>query len=227
MDKQLLNKKGQFFSILIVLVIIGISIFFSYKVQILEKEDEFHMERLQLVVIDNFVREFDNYYLEHIIDTAAKPALEAKLSKSYKTFTKFSMEDFEKVMKHGEGILKDEFTTDSTYSQTLGTLSFELPTEKQNFDYTLKSVKQTSYDTIEMEFEASYSFSVFGSTWSKNNKEILITFDLYSLRHPAYSGEIITKSWIKGGDDCFVSDVFTDAKPCSVQNIKPKLLDEI
>jgi len=223
-----MNKKGQFFSILIVLVIIAISIFFSYKVQIREREDAFNMDRLQLVVMDNFVREFDTYQLQHILDTAAKPALQAMIEEDIDSFSKISKEDFVKVMKTGDGILDEKFTTDDLYKQVLATLTFNLPSETEHFEYKLVTIKQNTYDTIDLGFEVDYNFTVFGNSWSIENKPVNVSFSVYSLRHPEYEGKKITEEWDEDTDTgtCYIEDIFDDPEPCSKKNIKYEIIVE-
>jgi len=219
-----MNKKGQFFSLLAVIIIILLALFFFYKSDAASREDDLYIKRVTISSMDAFVSEFEQKSIPVILESSAKPAIAARISKPA-TFSKFSKNELTEIMKDGEwgGVtyLDDIYTTDNAYKETLGTLTFTIKNGGV-FDYSLDSVKQIDFKTLELDFIVNYEFELFENKWSKSNKHVLVQVPIYSLKHPAYDRRIITKDWsFDNSGNCFIEQIFLNAKPCAGLNIAP------
>ncbi|KYK24483.1 hypothetical protein AYK26_06590 [Euryarchaeota archaeon SM23-78] len=208
------NKKGVFFSLTVILFLVLLLIIFNTKSELQKKEDEFHIQRVQIIVMDHFVRDFDRYYAKTILETAAKPALVALTPSASVPFSKA---DVVSMMKNG---LPVQLTTDDNFQQSLGTLTFTL--DEKEFDFRLESFEQPRYDTIQLNFLVNYSFKMTESNWSKTDKQVIIPITVYGLYHPTYL-EVIDDSWLEDtADECYINEIFSSPPSCSGMNIMPQ-----
>jgi len=218
---KFLNKKGIFYSLSVVLFLAFLIILFNSRAQAEKKDERFYLERAQVIVMDRFARDFDNYYAQNILEAAAKPALIALSGQV--PFAIFKREQIVALMHDGSSagaIINPLLTTKEGFRQSLGTLSFTM--SNNEFDYSLEKVQQTDFETLLLNFKVNYSFTSFGTTWSANNKALNITLQVYGLAHPVY-GKVIDSSWIENNTaSCFVNQIISDAAPCTGMNIMPK-----
>lgn len=222
--KGLFNKRGVFYSISVLLLMIFLIIVFNNKAQLLQKDEEFHVERAKIIIMDHFVRDFDNYYAGNIIETAAKPAL-INLTTIART-ARFNSNQVIGLMTNGTDSvshlsINPLLTTNENFQQSLATLSFEL--DNASLEYRLESTEQLSYDSIRLNFRVNYFFRAFDTNWSKTNKLISINVPVYGLWHPEFD-EIIDSSWSENSTSgCYINQIMTPAPDtaCSGMNIMP------
>lgn len=220
MRKRKLGKKGVFYSISVLLFLVFLVIVFSNKAKVQEKDEEFHTERAKIIIMDHFVRDFDRYYAENIIETAVKPSL-ANLTRA-----PFNKGQLIKLMAEGTDDvshlrINPLLTTNENFQQSLATLSFKL--DNASFNYVLESAEQLSYDLIRLNFSANYYFKAFDTNWSKTNKLVSVNVPVYGLWHPDY-GEIIDSSWEENvTGTCYINRIMIPAQQptCSGMNIMP------
>jgi hypothetical protein len=222
--KKILNKRGVFYSISVLLLMIFLIIVFNNKAQLLQKDEEFHVERVKIIIMDHFVRDFDNYYAGNIIETAAKPAL-INLTTIARS-TRFSSNQLIELMANGSdsasGLkINPLLTTNENFQQSLATLSFEL--DNASFNYRLESAEQPSYDSIRLNFRVNYFFRAFDTNWSRTGKLISINVPVYGLWHPDFD-EIIDSSWSQNSTSgCYINQIITPDPDtaCSGMNMMP------
>lgn len=215
-----INKKAVFYSLSVVLFLVFLLIVFNTKAEIQKRDDRFHLGRAQIVVMDHFVRDFDRYYLNAILETSAKPALI--------NLTKIGVGVFNKdrvvsTMNGSTGSLDNLLTTGENYQQALNTLSF--PINDKDFSFILQSVNQLNYYRIRLNFLVNYRFKVSDTEWSKDDKLVSVDIDVYGLGHPVHGG-IIDSSWVQNTEvdaGCYVDQIFTDVTGCT-GNIRPYLV---
>jgi hypothetical protein len=168
--------------------------------------------------MSHFVRDFEDYYIKAMLETAAKPAM-IELSKS----APFTHEDLVDLMvngKKGSIAMNPLLATNENFNQTLRTLTFSPDTKE--FSYAISSVEQESFDTIKLNFLVNYSFSLFDTSWSKNNKPVNINVSVYGLSHPSHpSSGTIDSSWRTDANGCYANIIFGTGT-CS-GNIKPPI----
>ncbi|MBN2459923.1 hypothetical protein JXB28_06585 [Candidatus Woesearchaeota archaeon] len=220
-SKAKVGKKGIFYSITVLLFMLFLLVYFNTASDIQKKEDEFHIERVRLIVMDHFVRDFDNYYIQEILATAAKPAM-IELTSAL-PFARFSKEAVVDLMTDGETgsiMINPLLATNDNFHQALGTLTFD--PESLEFSYVLESVEQPYYDTLQLNFLVNYSFSSFSTRWSKSNKPVNISFTVYSLMHPDYD-EVIGTNWVERNEGCYIWGILSISPPpdCEGKNIMP------
>jgi len=220
---KVMNKKGIFYSLSVMLFLIFLIIVFNNKAQVLKKDEQFHIERAKIIVMDHFVRDFDRYYAQNIIETAARPAL-INLTRH----SPFAKSKLIELMTTGQDTVSGAsihplLTTSENFNQSLATLSFKL--DKNEFSYTLADVDQPNYYTIKLNFHVDYLFSAFDTNWSKTNKDVNITVQVYGLWHPDYYRHgTIDNSWVEYTTGCYAKIIFRDGEdvsPCPGKNIKP------
>lgn len=219
-----LNKKGVFYSISAVLFLIFLVIVFNSKAQVLKKDEEFHVERVKIIIMDHFVRDFDRYYAENILQAAAKPAL-INLTRNYPF--NFNRNQLIELMTNGVDSASGShinplLTTNENFQQSLATLSFSL--DSKGFNYRLESLEQLSYELLRLNFRVDYFFSAFDTNWSKTNKLVSINVPVYGLWHPSFN-EVIDSSWVENSTgDCYVNQIITPPPhpSCSGMNIMPQ-----
>ncbi len=216
-----LNKKGVFYSISAVLFLIFLVIVFNSKAQVLKKDEEFHVERVKIIIMDHFVRDFDRYYAENILQTAAKPAL-INLTRD----SPFNRSQLIDLMTNGfdsdSGLrINPLLATNENFQQSLATLSFKL--DNASFSYRLESAEQLTYDSIRLNFRSNYFFSAFDTNWSRINKIVSINVSVYGLWHQDFS-EIIDSSWVENSTSgCYINQIISPPPEpsCVRMNIMP------
>jgi hypothetical protein len=222
--KGLFNKRGVFYSISVLLFMIFLIIVFNNKAQLLQKDEEFHVERAKIIIMDHFVRDFDNYYARNIIETATKPAL-INLTR-LTTSARFNSNQLIELMTNGTDSvshlsINPLLTTNENFQQSLATLSFEL--DNASLEYRLESTEQPSYDSIRLNFRVNYFFRAFDTNWSRTDKLISINVPVYGLWHPEFD-DIIDSNWEENSTSgCYINQIITpDPEPsCSGINIMP------
>ncbi len=221
--KKIFDKRGVFYSISVLLLMIFLIIVFNNKAQLLQKDEEFHIERAKLIIMDHFVRDFDSYYAGNIIETATKPAL-INLTKS----ARFNSNQLIELMANGtdsvSGLnINPLLTTNENFQQSLATLSFEL--DDARLKYRLESAEQPSYDSIRLNFRVNYFFRAFDTNWSRTDKIVSINVPVYGLWHRDF-GEIIDSSWLQNSTSgCYIDQIITPAPEpsCVGMNIMPPI----
>lgn len=215
-------KKGMFFTLSIVLLIIFALFLVRSASQVQQLEEQFRIERSQLYVIDEFIRELDDREIEKYLKLAFKATLIARTKDGPIPF------DFNEILdimdnsysnSMGKDYIEDTLTTDELLSQSFKTLTFSFEDSATVFGYRILSMRQISFNTIEVDFEVDYSFTAFGNTWSRVGKQITIEYDVYSLTHP--NGLIIVDSWIPDSSICLIHDLVSDADDFCNFNIVP------
>jgi hypothetical protein len=220
MIRKKFDKRGVFYSISVLLLLVFLVIVFSNKAKVQEKDEAFHTERAKIIIMDHFVRDFDRYYAQNIIETAVKPSL-ANLTRD-----PFNRDQLIKLMAEGTDDvshlrINPLLATNENFQQSLATLSFKL--DNASFDYVLESAEQLSYDLIRLNFSVNYYFKAFDTNWSKINKFVSVNVPVYGLRHPDY-GEIIDSDWEENATGtCYINRIMTPAPQpaCSGMNIMP------
>jgi len=220
MRRKKLDKKGVFYSISVLLLLVFLVIVFSNRAKLQEKDEQFHVERAKIIIMDHFARDFDRYYAQNIIETAVKPSL-ANLTRA-----SFNRGQLIQLMAEGTDDvshlhINPLLTTNEDFQQSLATLSFKL--DNASFNYALESAEQLSYDSIRLNFSVNYYFKAFDTNWSKTNKLVSVNLQLYGLWHPGL-GEIIDSSWEENSTgSCYINQVIIPAPQpgCSGMNIMP------
>ena len=111
------------------------------------------------------------------------------------------------------------------FEQALGTLVFAIPPADRDFSYSIDTISQPEFNTIEIEFLVDYSFKVFDTKWSKVGKPVTVEFPVWGITHPSYSPGVIDDSW--GEDvtpcvnDCLLSNLMLISCGGSINNIIP------
>jgi hypothetical protein len=168
--------------------------------------------------MNNFVKDFDRYYLMEILQTPLKNALVNLTGKG----EKIKKNELKDVIIDGEfnskTYLIPESTTNGIFNQSLRTLTFNI--DHVNFKYDIKDIDQKRYDTIVFNFLVNYSFFMFNTNWSKHNKPVDIEIDVYGLKHPDYS-RIIEKDWIENNTEPCLIDKIMDVNVCIGKDIMP------
>lgn len=218
-----INKKGVFYSLSVIIVIIMLLLIFNNRLQMLNNDAEFNLERVKMIVMNRFVSDFDNYYAKNIIETATKPALIAITQDGPLPFTNANLIDLMSAGDNGIIIMNKLYSTNNNFNQSLRTLTFQL--DKAVFTYDIEDIKQINYTTIMISFNAEYHFSSFNTTWEKTGKIINITVPVYGLMHPDYSNSIDT-DWVENltASDCYINQIFAPPPGCTSNlNIMPPL----
>lgn len=217
MMKLIMDKKGIFYSLSVILFLILLIIVFSNKSDIFKKEEKFHIERTQIIVMDHFVRDFDRYYAESILKAAAKPAL-ISLTKG----SAFTLGDVVNLMIDGSGggtSINPLLSTNEGLNQALRTLTFNL--DAQSFNYSLTSVEQLEFDQIQLNFEVDYYFKALDTNWSRKGLPVNIILDVYGMSHPRHlHAGIIDSSWVPDSTGCYRNIIFSENIACR-GNIRP------
>ena len=68
-------RKGMFFSVTAVIFVSFLLILLNNKSELQKNNIKLDINRLQVSVMDGFVKDFDQYYVEQALETAAKHAL--------------------------------------------------------------------------------------------------------------------------------------------------------
>lgn len=214
---MLKQRKAMFFSLTALLLILFLFILFKNRAEISKLDEEFHVNRAQVIVMDHFVRDFDRYYIPQILETSSKQAL-VKLTNGPR-FTKDQLVD---VMKDGvQGttvILEPSSTTASLLDQALETLTFELDNAEST--YRIENIRQLTYNEIQIDFRVDYKFKISKTQWEKSGKIVTVTLSVYSMWHPRYS-RYIDDSWVINDTGCYITNIMLDASACSGLNIMP------
>lgn len=217
-----MNKKGIFYSLSVMLFLIFLIIVFNNKAQVLKKDEEFHIDRAKIIVMDHFVRDFDRYYAQNIIETATRPALINLTRMAPSHFTKDQLVTLMAMGQISVGAVQININplliTGENFNQSLATLSFKL--DENNFSYTLERVWQSKYDTMKLNFHVNYSFSAFDTSWSKTDKDVNITIPVYGLWHPRYN-KMIKDNWKENDTGCYINNIMSDLPGCDGMNIMP------
>jgi hypothetical protein len=217
-----MNKKGIFYSLSVMLFLIFLIIVFNNKAQVLKKDEQFHIERAKIIVMDHFVRDFDRYYAQNIIETATRAAL-INLTRMSAPFNSNQLIDLMRdgVTGGGNIHINPLLTTSENFNQSLATLSFKL--DVNTFSYTLERVWQSwqpdNY-AIKLNFHVKYFFSAFDTNWSIADKDVNITVPVYGLWHPTYH-EIIGHDWVQNDAGCYINDIMSGLPSCNGMNIMP------
>ncbi len=215
-----MNKKGIFFSITALLIIMLISMFFSNREIVLDKEKDNRVERLKTKVIENFASDFKDDYSYLILSTSARYSLRNRTKDNSSKFTKYELEE---IMKNGNYLGQDyvsnAYTTTSVFNYSLSALSFKM--ENTDFDFSIIKVEQKSYDKLTILFHYNYSFTSSGIRLYNDGLNLSMEISLNSLYHPAY-GMVIDDSWTENSTGgCYVQEIMTDAEDCSGLDIMP------
>jgi hypothetical protein len=208
-----MNKKSMFFSLSALLFVISLLIIFNNDARLKEEEDKFDLGRAQIMVMDNFVRDFDHYYIQQILESAAKSALVEK-SATLSEFQKIS-----DITGYMENLLPKEKTTDNYFKQALGTLSFQIPDSDANFSYRIIDISQPDFNTIKIDFAVDYSFEIFETKWEKSNKEVTVILSANGITHPEHK-LVIDHGWIEDSFPCspitcLLSDIIAEFDDCN------------
>ncbi len=217
-----MNRKSMFFSLSALVLIIFLFIIFRTKGEIAKIDEDFNINRAQVIVMDQFVRDFDRYHIPQILETSAKQALVKRTSRTPLPFPKDELADIMKDGKSSSGtFLEPALTTDANFEQALGTLTFKLVNDDRTFEYSLRSVKQLSFDTLQLNFSVSYNLQVAGNKWFVQDKTYLINVNVYSMWHPSHSN-VIDDLWIPKTDaGCYADLIISNSEPCSGLDIMP------
>ena len=216
-----INKKAVFYSLSVVLFLVFLLIVFNTKADIQKRDDRFHLNRAQMIVMDHFVRDFDRYYIEAILETSARPALVELTTTGSGVF---NGADLVNTMTGSSGNLDPLLTTDENFQQALNTLSF--PVNDRDFSFSVQSIQQLNYYRIRINFLVDYRFGITGSEWSEDDRPISVVLEVYGFGHPAYDG-IIDSSWIEDEMTTipsYADQIFTGSTSGS-ENIKPVIED--
>jgi hypothetical protein len=213
-----INKKGIFYSLSVIVFLLFLILVFINKSEIQKKEEQFHIERAQIIVMDHFVRDFDRYYVEVIIHNAARTAMI-----SITRFAPFTYDNLVDLMEDGTGggaTMNPLFSTSQNFAQALGTLTFML--DNNELSYRVASVEQLNETTIKLNFLVDYSFESFNTNWSKKDKPVNITMSAYGLWHPDHDA-LIDSSWVPdNAAGCYINDIISNpASVCAGKNIMP------
>lgn len=207
-----MNRKAVLFSASVVIFIIFLLTVLRLQEDVRESEDDFRIKRSQILIMDNFIRDFDRSAVPNILATALKPTL-IETSK----FGPVDRATLAAIMKQGSGELQPKLATDANVAQTLATLTFDVD---HSFEFVLANAQQTSHDTFLLTFLVDYAFSEFDITWSRNKYSVAIPMDVYSLTHPEHG--LITDAFVQDQSGCLITDIITDASPCTnAYNLKP------
>jgi hypothetical protein len=222
-----MKKKGIFFSVGTVLVLFILFISFRNWSGKEAVDKEFLVSRAQLVVMENFVSDFDSRYIQQILATAARPAI-IELSRGGDVI---GAADFMSAMKTGSTtagtvVMDPALSTDNNFRQALGVISFGI--EDKSFTYEVTHIRQTAYDSFEIEFSVDYTFNLRESTWSRKGKKVIVPISVIGLAHPRYATNgTIDSSWVPGTySQCYIMELFQetslgiDCEPNGV-NIQP------
>jgi hypothetical protein len=215
------RKKGIFYTLSVLIVILLVLIIFSNRMLVLNKDEAFNLGRAKILVMDTFVGDFDHYYAKNILETATKPALIKLTSGMPLPIADSDLVDLMVTGDNGVVEMNELYSTDNNLQQSLGTLTFQ--PDRAAFSYYIDDVKQIDLTTMVISFIAEYHFTAFNTTWEKTGKQINITVPIYSLWHPAYSAYIDT-DWVEdpAPADCFLDQIFSDASACDeVWNMMP------
>ncbi|MBW2971010.1 hypothetical protein KY320_02515, partial [Candidatus Woesearchaeota archaeon] len=117
-----MNKKAMVFSVMVILALVVCFVILQSLAKIESQNKDFRVNRAQLLVFDHFVRDFDSYFIEEILRSAAKPAL-AELSQSA-PFTKKDVVDLMEDGIFGSHAIDSASTTEASLNNALNTLSF-------------------------------------------------------------------------------------------------------
>lgn len=218
--KTIFGKKGVFYSISVILLLVFLIIVFTNKAAVLREDERLHAERAKIIIMDHFVRDFGNYYAENIIETAVKPSL-ANLSRA-----SFSQGQLIQLMEEGADEISHLrinplLTSGENFKQALATLSFKL--DNASFSYALESAEQLSYEVIRLNFSASYYFEAFNANWSKDDELVSVNVSVYGLWHPSYGG-MIDSSWSENSTGtCYINQIISPPPHpgCNGMNIMP------
>jgi hypothetical protein len=221
-----INRKGVFYSLSVIILLVFMIIVFNNKAHLMQKEEQSHVERAKIIIMDRFIRDFDRYYAESILQTAAKPAL-VNLTRD----SPFNSSQLIEMMATGidsvSGLSMNPLLgSNENFQQSLATLSFNL--DSASFSYRLESAEQLSYELLRLDFSVDYSFSAFNTNWSRRNKIINITVAVNGLWHPAYD-EVIDSSWVENSTGgCYINQIITPTPEpgCTGMNIMPEEVEE-
>jgi hypothetical protein len=221
-----MNKKGIFYSLSVMLFLIFLIIVFNNKAQVLKKDEEFQIERAKIIVMDHFVRDFDRYYAQNIIETATRPAL-INLTRMSAPFNSNKLIELMRDGVSGNVHINHLLTTSENFDQSLATLSFKL--DENKFSYALERVLQSwqpdNY-AIKLNFHVKYFFSAFDTNWSIADKDVNITVPVYGLYHPTYH-DVIAHDWVHNNAGCYINDIMSGLPGCSGMNIMPPCGDGV
>ena len=219
MKMRKMDKKGIFYSLSVIVFLIFLIVIFINKADIQKKEEQFHVERAQIVVMDHFVRDFDRQYVDVIIHTAARPAM-ISITRTG-SFTTGRLVDLMEDGTEASATMNPLFSTDANFDQALGTLTFML--DSSEFLYRVASVQQLNETTIKLNFLVDYSFEALSTNWSKKDKPVSITMSVYGLGHPTHGNDIIDDSWvIDTATGCYINDIIPGIdSTCTGKNIMP------
>lgn len=227
-------KKAQFFSITIFLIIVLAIIIFALVARLKDNEERFNINRLKKSVMNNFVTDFEQLYVEQIIKASLKPAVSEFLKKDEVPTT---FDNLVKVM-NGEtvnGVVSlsnsnnENLAMENTLKKSMGTVTFSIDNINDDdlFNVVLEKVEQKELYELEFTFKVNYKFKIDVSTWEKDDLEVKIKMDIYSLEHPVFkhpSNPFIQEGqWAQNNeaDECFAQQVFYSATCNEILNIKP------
>jgi hypothetical protein len=160
MKMRKMGKKGIFYSLSVIVFLIFLIVIFINKADIQKKEEQFHVERAQIVVMDHFVRDFDRQYADVIIHTAARAAM-MSITRTGSFTTARLIDLMEDGTETGGAMMNHLLSTDENFNQALGTLTFVL--DSNEFSYTIAGVEQLNATTIKLNFLVDYSFEALST----------------------------------------------------------------
>jgi hypothetical protein len=210
-NNQSLNKKGVFYTLSVIIIIIILLAVFSNRLFVLNKEEEFNLDRAKIIVMDQFIGDFDSYYAKNILETATKPALISLTSSSFILYSDSDLIDLMKTGDNGVATMDDIYSTNNNFNQSLRTLTFQL--DDETFKYVIVNITQIDYKTIMLNFNVSYSFTSFDTTWKKTGKIINITVPISGLWHPSYPATPIDTDWVENiaPVNCYIEQLFNSS----------------
>jgi hypothetical protein len=223
MDLLIGSNNAQFFSLTVFIFVIFLLLFFASLSRLSSNEENFNVNRLQITVMNDFVSDFDQIYVEQIISPSLKPAVAAVL-KQKPTITPVTKDNLVNIMKTGVAPDMDkDLAMDVTLEKVFRTTAYSF--DGSTFDVELNKVEQTSASVLKFTFLVDYSFTFGDNKWGKNDKEIVLLMDIYSLNHPLWNA-YIDKDWVPDDSavQCFSRQVFgINAETCSGLNMKPPM----
>ncbi len=222
----MMNKKGMYMSVSVLVILFALFVIFQNRAAVEMGERELVTERARMIVMDDFMGDFRDYYVYVIMAAAAKPALEEMIeARSPAVLPPGQIP----LVMSGEDLPGYEpiptfYNTNSTLHMALASLSFK--PDSYELSYHIVDIRQNEYDWFEIEFSVDYIFTFSENIWEAKNQRIVVPISVYSLWHPTYSKDYgpIADDWVEdtSAKKCYIDEVFPDSVHCfGKPNIMP------
>jgi len=218
-----MNRKGFFYSLSAVLLVIVLSMLLRFDVDESKMKDDVTAQEIKLETVNEYVRDFRVYYLDNLLAVSSKYALSA-ISSYVDTNgplpdVRAAVEGLVTTGSYGAIVISPDVTVPALTNTSQSALTVKVATNV--LDISLNEITQPNPWTIRLAYTVTFEFGGLDSKWSdKLDKEVFVT--VYGFQDPQYKRRINEMFWKASPSvPCFLQRL---GGGCSVDGICPLLM---